>query len=137
MFYITGLRDEFGVAREWVAKELNFDHDADVNLFEVTIRVLGGLISAYHLSGDDMFKEKATDLGERLLGSFSSPSGIPYSDVNLKTRVGRAPRWGPDSSVSEVTTIQMEFRELSRMTGDPKYQVRDIAHHKLLGHILF
>jgi mannosyl-oligosaccharide alpha-1,2-mannosidase len=55
----------------------------DVNLFETTIRVLGGLLSAYHLSADKMFLEKAKDLGDRLMGAFTSPSGIPYSDVNL------------------------------------------------------
>eukprot|EP00118_Oscarella_pearsei_P028265 m.1786 g.1786 ORF g.1786 m.1786 type:complete len:620 (+) comp7842_c0_seq1:46-1905(+) len=120
--WIMNLHDEFKEARDWVASQLNLNQPVNVNLFEVTIRVLGGLISAFHLSGDDIFKEKAVDLGDRLLGAFTSPSGIPYSDVNLKDRQGHAPQWGPDSSVSEVTTIQLEFRELSRMTNDPKYQ---------------
>ena len=70
----------------------------DVNLFETTIRVLGGLLSAFHLSGDNIFLEKAKDLGQRLLGAFSSSSGIPYSDVNLKSTRGHAPKWSPDSS---------------------------------------
>jgi mannosyl-oligosaccharide alpha-1,2-mannosidase len=48
------------------------------------------------------------------MGSFGSPSGIPYSDVNLKSATGHAPKWSPDSSTSEVTTIQLEFRDLSR-----------------------
>ena len=61
-----------------------------------------------------MFLDKAKDLGDRLLGSFGSPSGIPYSDVNLKSSKGHAPKWSPDSSTSEVTTIQLEFRDLSR-----------------------
>ena len=50
---------EFIEAREWVATSLNFDDANDVNLFECTIRVLGGLLSAYHLSGDDLFLQKA------------------------------------------------------------------------------
>ena len=70
----------------------------DVNLFETTIRVLGGLLSAFHLSGDNIFLEKAKDLGNRLMGAFSSSSGIPYSDVNLKSTRGHAPKWSPDSS---------------------------------------
>ena len=57
-----------------------------------------------------------------MLASFDTPSGIPYSDVNLKTRTGHAPKWSPDSSTSEVTTIQLEFRDLSRATGNPKYE---------------
>ena len=58
-----------------------------------------------------------------MLPAFKSGSPVPYSDVNLKTGSAHAPRWGPDSSTSEVTTIQLEFRDLSKLTGDPKYAV--------------
>lgn len=50
---------EFDEARNWVEQYLRLDVDHDVNLFEVTIRVLGGLLSAYHLTGDKMFLAKA------------------------------------------------------------------------------
>lgn len=53
------LQDEFDEARNWVDQHLKFEVNRDVNLFEVTIRVLGGLLSSYHLSGDKMFLEKA------------------------------------------------------------------------------
>lgn len=53
------LFSEYSEAREWVDKSLTFDKDKDVNLFEITIRALGGLLSAYHLTNDDVFKEKA------------------------------------------------------------------------------
>jgi hypothetical protein len=56
------------------------------------------------------------------MGSFESQSGIPFSDINLRTRVGHAPNWSPDSSTSEVTTIQLEFRDLSRTSGNPMYE---------------
>ena len=82
--YIMNLRDEFDEAKEWVAERLHFSINKDVNLFETTIRVLGGLLSAFHLSGEKIFLEKGKDLGNRLMGAFQSPSGIPYSDVNLK-----------------------------------------------------
>ena len=55
--------------------------------------------------------------------AFKSASSIPYSDVNLLTHFAHAPRWGPDSSVSEVTTIQLEFKDLSYITGNSKYKV--------------
>lgn len=57
--YIMDLQDEFDEARQWVEQHLKFDVNRDVNLFEVTIRVLGGLLSSYHLSGDKMFLDKA------------------------------------------------------------------------------
>ncbi len=82
--YIMGLTKEFDEARDWVAESLEFSIDKDVNLFETTIRVLGGLLSAFHLSADKIFLTKAKDLGNRLMGAFNSRSGIPYSDVNLK-----------------------------------------------------
>lgn len=50
---------EYTEAREWVHKHLHFNVNRDVNLFEVTIRVLGGLLSIYHLSSDRMYLEKA------------------------------------------------------------------------------
>ena len=55
--------------------------------------------------------------------AFATQSGVPYSDVNIKSGKAHAPRWGPDSSTSEVTTIQLEFNDLSYVTGDPKYKV--------------
>ncbi|XP_016987331.1 endoplasmic reticulum mannosyl-oligosaccharide 1,2-alpha-mannosidase [Drosophila rhopaloa] len=124
--YIMGLDDEFKEARDWVENSLRFDTKRDVNLFEVTIRVLGGLLSAYHLSGDTMFLAKAAELGNRLLPAFLSPSNIPYSDVNLGDLSAHSPKWSPDSSTSEVTTIQLEFRDLSRSTNVSVYE--QVAH---------
>ena len=62
MCYVTqcyGSIVEFKEARDWVAYNLTFDVRRDVNLFECTIRILGGLLSAYHLSADKMFLKKA------------------------------------------------------------------------------
>lgn len=56
--------------------------------------------------------------------AFQTPSKIPYSDVNIGTGVAHPPRWTSDSTVAEVTSIQLEFRELSRLTGNKKFQVR-------------
>ncbi|XP_060763373.1 mannosidase, alpha, class 1B, member 1b [Neoarius graeffei] len=120
--WILGLKKEFEEARQWVATHLSFGKSIEVNLFESTIRIMGGLLSTYHLTGDSLFLEKAKDIGSRLMPAFSTPSKIPYSDVNIGTGVAHPPHWTSDSTVAEVTTIQLEFRELSRLTGDPKYQ---------------
>lgn len=45
----------------------------NVNVFETTIRVLGGLLAAYHLSAEEVLLAKATDLGLRLAKAFDSP----------------------------------------------------------------
>lgn len=63
------------------------------------------------------------DLGDRLLPCFRTKSKIPFSDVNLYTGQAHAPKWGPDSSVSEVSTIQLEFRDLTMLSKMNKYKV--------------
>lgn len=57
--WLMGLKEEFDEAREWVQDEMNVAQDNDVNLFETTIRVLGGLLSTYHFTGDALFLDKA------------------------------------------------------------------------------
>uniref|UniRef100_A0A8P0TUU8 alpha-1,2-Mannosidase n=1 Tax=Canis lupus familiaris TaxID=9615 RepID=A0A8P0TUU8_CANLF len=129
--WILGLKKEFEEARKWVSKKLRFQKDVDVNLFESTIRILGGLLSAYHLSGDELFLRKAEDFGNRLMPAFQTPSKIPYSDVNIGTGAAHPPRWTSDSTVAEVTSIQLEFRELSRLTGSKKFQeaAEEVTRH--------
>ncbi|XP_029470089.1 endoplasmic reticulum mannosyl-oligosaccharide 1,2-alpha-mannosidase [Rhinatrema bivittatum] len=120
--WIMGLKEEFEEAKKWVETELSFEKKVDVNLFESTIRILGGLLSTYHLTGDGLFLEKAKDIGNRLMPAFKTPSKIPFSDVNIGRGSAHPPRWTSDSTVAEVTSIQLEFRELSRLTGDDKFQ---------------
>ena len=55
MFF--SFQDEYAEARSWVAEKLNFNVNKDVNLFETTIRVLGGLLSTYHLTNDQVRKD--------------------------------------------------------------------------------
>jgi hypothetical protein len=118
---LMGLMEEFDHAENWVLNHLSFDKDVKVNLFETTIRVLGGLLSTYWLTGTELYLDRAVDLADRLLVAFDTQSGIPLSDVNLRTRKASGPSWSSDSSSSEVTTLQLEFNYLSRVTGNPKY----------------
>lgn len=53
---------EYLAARDWIEKHLQFDINRDVNLFEVTIRVLGGLLSIFHLSSDKMYLNKSVSM---------------------------------------------------------------------------
>lgn len=66
--------------------------------------------------------ELQNELGNRLMPAFNSPSGIPYSDVNLGKMSAHSPQWSPDSSTSEVTTIQLEFRDLSKCTKNSAFE---------------
>ncbi|KAJ6808283.1 mannosyl-oligosaccharide 1,2-alpha-mannosidase MNS1-like [Iris pallida] len=121
--YIMGLEDQFNKAREWVANSLDFNKDYEASVFETTIRVVGGLLSAYDLSGDEIFLEKAKDISDRLLPAWDTPSGIPYNRINLANGNAHNPGWtGGDSILADSGTEQLEFIALSQRTGDLKYQ---------------
>jgi mannosidase alpha-like ER degradation enhancer 2 len=114
---LMGLKDEANEARELIATKLNFDQDMVVQNFEITIRLLGGLQSAYQLTGDKRLLAKAEDLGKRLLPVFESPTGMPYTHINLRT--GKVS--GKQSNPAETGTLILEFGMLSRLTGNPVY----------------
>ncbi|KAJ3208629.1 mannosyl-oligosaccharide alpha-1,2-mannosidase [Clydaea vesicula] len=125
--YIQGLvdkrlMDEFELCREWVRDHLKFD-EGEVNLFETTIRVVGGLLSTYHLTNDKIFLMKATELVDKLMIAFETPAGIPYASVNLEKAEGVAAQGFQNgaSTTSEVSTIQLSFNYLSYLTKDNKY----------------
>lgn len=127
-------------AREWISTSLDFSKvDSEMNTFETTIRIVGGLLSAHYLStnfpnlaplseddvgakGEDLYIEKAVDLSERLLGAFDTPTGIPLSSCILNTSVGIASHAdGGAASTAEATTLQLELKYLAKLTGEPLY----------------
>jgi len=117
--WIMGLDDEFKDGIEWVKTILDFDVDGEVSVFETSIRLVGGLLSAYHACGDPVLLAKAKDLADRLLPSFNaSPIGIPHRFINLKTGALR----GPETNPAETGTFIPEFGFLSRATDDDRYR---------------
>jgi mannosidase alpha-like ER degradation enhancer 2 len=114
---LMGLDDEATKTRDYIATHLSFDQDIYVKNFEITIRLLGGLLSTYQLSGDKRLLVLAQDLGNRLLPAFNSPTGMPYVFVNLKTGKTR----GEVSNPAEIGTLLLEFGTLSKLTGNPVY----------------
>jgi mannosidase alpha-like ER degradation enhancer 2 len=114
---LMGFKEEADSVREFIATRLSFDQDIYVKNFEITIRLLGGLLSCYQLTGDERLLKLADDLGARLLPVFKSPTGIPYVDVNLRTGAVRNAKTNP----GEVGTLLVEFGTLSKLTGKKDY----------------
>jgi hypothetical protein len=104
-------------ARSLIVSELSFDRDIYVKNFEITIRLLGGLLSSYQLTGDKRLLSLAENLGNRLLPVFNSPTGLPYVYVNLRTGQTRDPVTNP----AETGTLLLEFGTLSKLTGNPVF----------------
>eukprot|EP00658_Telonema_sp_P-2_P050572 TRINITY_DN38591_c0_g1_i1.p1 TRINITY_DN38591_c0_g1~~TRINITY_DN38591_c0_g1_i1.p1 ORF type:complete len:469 (-),score=107.37 TRINITY_DN38591_c0_g1_i1:253-1659(-) len=111
--WLMGLRREFDECAEYVEANLQVDLDKEESLFETSIRILGGLLAAHSLANRPGLLVKATSLGENLLKAFREVE-VPPPAVNLKTGVGRGL-----SCLSEPTTLQLEFRLLSRLVGKP------------------
>jgi Glycosyl hydrolase family 47 len=114
---LMGLKDQGKADRELIDTKLSFDQDISVKVFEINIRMLGGLLSSYQLSGDKHLLALAEDLGNRLLPAFDTPTGMPYRYVNLKTGAAQ----GVDSNPAEIGTYLIEFGTLSKLTGNPAY----------------
>ncbi|KAH5259856.1 alpha-1,2-Mannosidase [Parastagonospora nodorum] len=131
---LMNLTTELKHAREWVSTTLDYNKDQDVNTFETTIRMLGGLLSAHYLQEtlpgmkpdnqkeEDLFLEKADDLADRLMGAYESPSGVPWASVILKDGKGEASHAdGGASSTAEATSLQLEMKYLAYITGEGHY----------------
>lgn len=128
---LLGDRERFTASVEWIGKNLQFDINKTVSVFETTIRVLGGLLSAHLIASDyatgmkipsydNQLLNLAEDLARRLLPAFDTPTGIPFGSVNLLH--------GVDEHESKITstagggTLILEFGVLSRLTNDPIFE---------------
>ena len=114
---LMGLSDEAAEAKTLILDSLSFDRNIQVQAFEITIRLLGGLLSAYEMDGDKRFLSLAEDLGGRLLPIFNSKTGMPYRYVHLQTGAIRDSVNNP----AEIGTLLLEFGNLSKLTGNPVY----------------
>jgi mannosidase alpha-like ER degradation enhancer 2 len=114
---LLGMDKEASEARELIVSRLSFDQAIEVQNFEVTIRLLGGLLSGYQMTGDKRLLALADDLGTRLSPVFDSPTGLPYTHINLRT--GKVS--GKVSNPAETGTLLLEFGTLAKLTGKQAY----------------
>ena len=98
-------------------------HD-EINVFETTIRYLGGFLSAYDLSEGKypVLKQKATEMGNMLYKAFDTPNRMPIARWKFKDAAeGTIQEANNNVLVSEISSLTLEFTRLSQITGDPKY----------------
>ncbi|KMU89178.1 class I alpha-mannosidase [Coccidioides immitis H538.4] len=123
--WIIGLHDEFEEAVQAIAK-VNFSRCAleEYSVFETTIRYLGGLLSAYDLSGEKYpsLLTKAIELGQMLYVAFDTPNRIPITHPNFIAAAKGAAQKPQDSALAaELGSLTLEFTRLSQLTNDPRY----------------
>ncbi|KAK3696321.1 hypothetical protein LTR37_018057 [Vermiconidia calcicola] len=120
--WIMGMREEFEEAVQAVEKiDLTQCTLEQINVFETTIRHLGGLLSAYDLSGDERLLVKAKEVGSMLIVAFDTPNRMPITRW-LWRQALEGPQVADDTVlVAEIGSLSMEFTRLSMLTGDPKW----------------
>ncbi|KAH3682025.1 hypothetical protein WICPIJ_007017 [Wickerhamomyces pijperi] len=114
-------KDEFNEAVAFI-KKINFKQSLreDIPIFENVIRILGGLISAYDLSANEVLLESATDLAGLIMEAFDTPNRMPLLYYQWRNPVQN--RFASnDAYLSEVGSLGLEFSRLSQITGDMQY----------------
>ena len=77
-------------------------------MFETNIRYVGGLLSAYALTGDAVFLDKVTAITDKLMPAFKSPTGVPYALVNMRTGAAKNYPWTSGSSILSGEHLPIE-----------------------------
>ena len=145
--YIMGLEDELATAVEAVSHIDFTTTEADMlNIFETTIRYIGGFLGAYDLSNGKypILLEKAKELGEILYSAFDTRNRMPVTRWYWKEATKKQEA-GENTLIAEIGSLTLEFTRLSQLTGDPKYydaiqrisDVFDKAQSKTLVHGLW
>jgi mannosyl-oligosaccharide alpha-1,2-mannosidase len=96
----------------------------EINVFETTIRYLGGFLSAYDLSNGQFpsLLTKAIEMGDMLYFAFDTPNRMPITRWNFKAAARGATQIAPEGILlAELGSLTLEFTRLSQVTGDPKY----------------
>ncbi|KAK7908443.1 glycoside hydrolase [Apiospora marii] len=122
---LMNLTEPLAEARKWLHRDLTWDQDQDVNTFETTIRMMGGLLSAHYLA------TKLPDVASKR----DSVRGraCPYASVNLGKKAGIPSHAdGGASSTAEAATVQLEMKYLSHLTGNDIYWRRAVRVLQIL-----
>lgn len=124
--WIMNLRTEFHVAAAF-AVELDLGRSLTSGIYtaDLATKVLGGLLSAYELSGLNPLLLKAKEVGELLYLAFDTPTHLPAAylafqaakngDLSLSSRTD-----------TRILAVAVELTRLSQVTGDNRfYDVAD------------
>ena len=146
---IMNMTQEFMQARQWVANDFDFAAtNHQLSVFETVIRYVGGLLSTYALTGDELFLNKSLQVAETLLPAYKTPTGkfvqiisqsptiffifsslifvgLPHGLIVPSTGRSYHHSWAYGSILSEMGSQHLEYVYLSDVSGDFRY--RDVA----------
>jgi mannosidase alpha-like ER degradation enhancer 2 len=131
MLALVGDDAEFFKQIDYIDKHIHFDAELRVSVFETTIRVIGGLLSAHVLalklvekydgrySYNGCLLRKSVIIADKLMPAFDTPTGIPYNEIHLKSGVAKA--LGHTTCPAGAGSLVLEFGLLSQLTGNCTY----------------
>jgi mannosyl-oligosaccharide alpha-1,2-mannosidase len=123
--WIMGMKDEFAACVTAVEHiDFTTNTERELNIFETTIRYLGGLLAAYDLSDGKYpaLLEKAKELGEILYSAFDTPNRMPVCRWDWKKHASGTNLLPADFTLlAEIGSLSLEFTRLSQLTGDLRY----------------
>ncbi|KAI0852564.1 glycoside hydrolase family 47 protein [Daldinia vernicosa] len=96
----------------------------DINIFETTIRYLGGFLAAYELSEKQYpgLLKKATEVADLVMSCFDTPNHMPITRFPWKEYArGKAQKAPGHALLAEVGSLSLELTKLSQLTGDMQY----------------
>lgn len=139
LYMIKGLEEEYKAGREWVANSFDLSNiTSEVSVFETVIRILGGLMSIFQLSGDAMYLKRAEELGARLAPCFDTRFGLPrprcvLGNVEKQGRIDLLP--SDNLFLAEIGTVQLEFGALAYHSKQPLLKVMGNITRNIVQHI--
>lgn len=121
--WMMDMKDDFYEAVRALSEiDFTWTEDDKINVFETTIRYLGGFLAAYDLSGDQALLDKAVEVGNMLYIAFDTPNRMPITRWDMKNGLnGGEQHANRRCLVAEVGSLTLEFTRLSQLTGNPKW----------------
>jgi mannosyl-oligosaccharide alpha-1,2-mannosidase len=123
--WIMGLKDDFEQCIMMVdGMDFSTNEEDTLNIFETTIRYLGGLLAAHDLSQGKypVLLKKALELAEMLYVAFDTPHRMPVARWQWLTSARGEEVFPSETTLlAEFGSLTLEFTRLAQLTGEVKY----------------
>lgn len=132
--YIMNFTEDYEEARNFIAND--FHPSGKWSVFEFVIRFIGGFISIYQMTHDQLYLDKAIECADAIFPVFNQETGMYSSSFKLSTNskgklvATQLSSW--KMNLAEVGTYQLEFLTLTALTGDKKYMDLALKLYKRL-----
>ncbi|KAK8799045.1 hypothetical protein WA171_005796 [Blastocystis sp. BT1] len=119
--WLMGLKEEFTEGVEWIVQSFQLESTNLVSIHELGTRVLGGLLSAYELSKNEILLIKCMKVGDLILSAFDKDNLFPSPMIAPGTKQTDQ---STEISLTDIGSLIVEMRHLSRVTHDSQYADR-------------